>query len=121
MIADDEDALICDFAEYYRIYNIYEMDVEYIATLALGLRDNSRTKMKASGLMVDPEVLLLARIADNTTFNLYAKTKDAAKGRNRPKSIVEALVKKEKNGIRGFETVEAFEAEMRRLHGDGIR
>ena len=41
MIATDEDALICDFAETYHIYDYRSLDVEYAATLAYGLRDDS--------------------------------------------------------------------------------
>ena len=48
MMALDEDALICDFAETYHIYNIYGMPVQYIATLAIGLRDDSRIKSKCA-------------------------------------------------------------------------
>ena len=66
MIALDEDALVCDFAETYGIYDVWEYPVDYIATLAVGLRDNSRIKLKAAGLKVDMKTLLIARIADNT-------------------------------------------------------
>lgn len=118
MIALDEDALICDFAETYRIYNLYELDVDYAATLAAGLRDTSRIKMRASGLRVDTNTLLLARIADATVLNVYAKTKDAQKGRNKPKSILEALVKEDKQELRHFTNGEAFEAEWRRINGN---
>ena len=93
-MALDEDALICDFAETYHIYNIYQLPVDYIATLAIGLRDNSRIKMKVSGLEVDIKSLLLAHIADNTAINFWAKTKDAEKGKNRPKSFVKILTEK---------------------------
>ena len=64
---------------------------DYIATLAAGLRDNSRIKMKLSGMKTDINTLLLARVADNTALNVYIKTKDAKHGRNKPKSIVKTL------------------------------
>ena len=94
MIALDEDALICDFAETYHIYDMYKLPVLYVATLAAGLRDNSRIRMKASGLSVEVNTLLLAHIADNTAINVWMKTKDAEKGRNQPKRIVETLTEK---------------------------
>ena len=117
MIALDEDALICDFAETYHIYDIYSYPVEYIATLASGLRNDSRVKMRCAGMIVDPKTLILARIADNTALNIYAKTKDAQKGRNRPKSMVEALTteKTDAEKIRQFKTGEDFLKEWNRL------
>lgn len=118
MIVLDEDALVCDFAETYHIYDLYGLTVEYAATLAAGLRDNSRIKLKANGLKVDTKTLLLARIADSTTLNVYAKTKDAKHDKNRPKSLVEALTKDENNNLRSFENGAEFEAEWRRINGN---
>lgn len=125
MIALDEDSLICDFAEYYRIYNIYSYPVEYIATLANGLRNNSRIKLKEKGLEVDIYMLLLAHLVDNTAFNIYAKTKDARSGKNKPHSFVEMFFtkKEEKNkeeAVR-FETGADFDKEWSRLNGNRTR
>lgn len=121
MIALDEDSLICDFAETYHIYNIYDYPVEYVATLAMGLRATSRIKMKASGLelSVDINTLLMAHIADNTAINVYFKTEDAKDGTNRPKSLVEALTTKiDKSKVaKSFATGADFDAEWRRLNG----
>ena len=83
--------MICDLAETYHIYDIYSHPVEYIATLETGLRDDSRVRMKLSNMKVDPKTLILAKIADNTALNVYAKTKDAQHGRNYPASLVRAL------------------------------
>lgn len=125
MIALDEDSLICDFAEYYRIYNIYSYPVEYIATLAVGLRNNSRIKLKEKGLEVDIYMLLLAHLVDNTAFNLYAKTKDARSGKNKPPSFVEMFFakKEEKNKEKAvrFKTGEDFDKEWSRLNGNRTR
>lgn len=124
MIALDEDALICDFAEFYNIYNIYEYPVGYIATLALGLRDNSRIKLKLVGLRVDINSLLLAHIADNTAINVYAKTKNAKTGKNKPSSLVEILNnnKSKKEEKRSFNSGADFDKEWRRLtHGNRTR
>lgn len=120
MIALDEDALICDFAEFYHIYNIYEYPPIYIAILTIGLRDNSRIKLKLLGLRVDLEMLLLAHIVDNTAINIWAKTKDAKNNINRPQSFVELLSKKKesKEKAREFNSGEDFEKERRRLIGN---
>lgn len=116
MIATDEDALICDFAETYHIYNIYEMPVMYIATLAKGLRHDSRIMMAVNGLKVDINTLLLAHIADNTAINVYFKTKDAEKGRNRPKSYVKILTSDRNEIAREFDCGDDFIKEWNRLN-----
>ena len=119
MIALDEDALFCDFAETYGIYDIYQFPVEYVAKLAFGLRDDSRIKMKALGLGVDLKSLLLAHIADATAINVYSKTKDAKKGINKPKSFVRLLTEKIdiSKQPKGFESGADFDKEWRRLNG----
>lgn len=121
MIALDEDALICDFAETYHVFDYKALTVELAATLAAGLRQNSRIRLKASGLEVDINTLLLARIADSTAYNFYAKTKDAKYGRNMPKSMVEALSKHETRELKHFDNGAAFMREWRKLNGDRVR
>lgn len=102
--------MICDFAETYHIYDIYQYPAEYIATLAAGLRGDSRIRLKISGMKVDTKTLLMAKIADNTALNVYAKTKDAEHGRNYPKSLVKALTEfeDEMKKPKEFETGEDF-------------
>lgn len=106
MISLDEEALICDLAESYKIYDYKSFDLNYIAILAKGLRDNSRIKMKLSGESLDDIKTMLAGILDRLTLILYSKTKDAAKGKNYPKLI---LNKKEKDEVVGFYSGEDFE------------
>lgn len=120
MIATDEDALICDFAEVYNIYDIYGLPVEYAATLANGLRDDSRIKMLLGKMKVKPETLLLAYIADYSAINFYSKTKDAVSGRNKPPSFVEMLTGKvsDSKQTRQFDDGESFMEEWRRLNGN---
>lgn len=120
MIALDEDALICDFAEYYHIYNIFDYPADYIATLAIGLRDNSRIKLKLLGLRVDINMLLLAHIADNTAINYYAKTKDAKSGKNKPISFVNLFTKTETEAkeAKKFDSGADFDKEWRLLCGN---
>ena len=71
-------------------------------------------------MKVDPELLIMARIADNTALNVYAKTRDAKTGRNRPKSLTEALLeeKKKENTPIEFNTGADFLKEWDRItHG----
>lgn len=80
--------------------------------LADGLPEYSRVKLAQSGAVIPRDTLLLASIADSMNFVSWSKTKDAEKGRNRPKSIVSVLlgeeVKTESSNV-AFNSAEEFE------------
>ena len=120
MLNFDEDALICDLAETYHIYDYRSLPVQTVATLSAGLRDNSRIKMRAAEVPAPQEIILLATIADRIEAFRYGFSEDASKGRNRPLSIVEALYGedlKSDTGVVGFKTAEEFEAALARIRG----
>ena len=94
MIAVDEDALICDLAEVYHIYDMHQLPCDYIATLACGLRADSRIMMAMSGRKVEFRYLLWAHIADNTAITAWLNSENAEKGKDRPPSFVSALLNK---------------------------
>lgn len=121
MLERDEDALICDFAETYHIHDIYAMDCQHIATLAAGLRDDSRIKLKHSGLRISPELFALAVAADKLSTLVWFQTRDGQKGRNRPPSILKMLSedKENKEETRSFRSGEDFMREWNRLAGKG--
>lgn len=114
MIALDEDALICDLAETYQIYDYKQLPLNEVAVFAYGLRDDSRIKQIMSEQIVPLETTLLASIVDRLSLSLWLQTKDGQKGVNRPASITEMLTKnnKEKSDERDylvFESGEDFE------------
>lgn len=116
MITTDKNALICDLAETYGILDYKALPVETLAVLSVGLRDNSRIKMKLSGAKINPDILLLAEAVDRLGLLVWSKTKDAQSGRNRPKSIVSMLTREEQeNDVESFETAEEFDAEWQRI------
>lgn len=92
MIVADEDALICDLAETYGLYDIYSVPLNTLATFAIGLGANSRIKLKLRGQIVSDDTLLLASMVDRLSWLVWAKTEDARNGQNRPASIVERLI-----------------------------
>lgn len=96
MIALDEDALICDLAETYQIYDYKQLPLNQVAVFAYGLRDDSRIKQVMSNQIVPLETTLLASIVDRLSLSLWLQTKDGQKGVNRPKSIVDQLTKQDK-------------------------
>lgn len=91
MILTDEDALICDFAEYYHIYDFRALPVKYAATLACGLGENSRIKKVLSGTICNTETLLLAAVVDRLSLIWWSKTQDGQKNINHPAMISELL------------------------------
>lgn len=110
MMNVDKYALECDLAETYHIYNMYELPFSKVALFSAGLRDNSRIKMKISGMKISFETLLLAKAVDNLSLLVWSKTKDAQKNRNRPPSIVEKVLDdhKEENNL-AFDSGDDFE------------
>lgn len=110
MIALDEDALICDLAEVYNIYDYRSLPANLVATFSVGLRENSRIKMAISGLKYPFETLLIASAVDRLSILVWSKSKDAEKGRNKPKSIVEAIVgRKNERDYEVFDSPEELE------------
>ncbi|QOG25517.1 DUF5361 domain-containing protein [Streptococcus sp. KS 6] len=116
MIATDEDALICDLAETYHIYDYRQLPIHMVAAFSAGLRDDSRIKMILSGQKVSFDKLLRATVVDRLGILIWQKTKDGQKNRNRPQSIVELLTAelKERKEI-AFESGKDFEEYRRQL------
>lgn len=118
MIVSDEAALICDLAETYHIYDYRSFSPLEIATFSVGLRENSRIKLKISGQKYPLETILLASAVDKLAFILWSKTKDAEHGRNKPDSILEKLLEKPKErDYLVFDSPEAFEEAMKKIEG----
>ena len=96
MIAIDEDALICDLAETYHIYDYKQLPLSLVAVFSVGLRENSRIKTILSEQLYSIETLLLAGMVDRLSLLLWSKTSDGQKGINYPESIYNLLTKQEK-------------------------
>lgn len=112
MAALDETALICDFAEVYHVLDWRQLPVFTAAALAAGLGPNSRIARKNTGAPVGVDTMLLAMITDALHVLAWQNTKDGAKGRNRPKSILQQILGGEKKAqeTSGFDTPEDYEA-----------
>lgn len=113
----DEDAVICDFAETYHIFDIYQHPCEFIATLAAGLRDDSRIKIKQSGLRVAPELFALSVVADRLSTLVWFQTEDGHKGINRPASVLKLLSGERDQDSRGYASGEDFQRAWARATG----
>lgn len=120
MVNVDEEALICDLAETYRVFDYKSLPLLTVGIFACGLREDSRIKMKISGTKVPLNDMLLSVIADNTSCIAWLNSSDGYKGINRPNSIVKALSEDEsrkENDIRSFRSGEDFTDEWNRLAG----
>ena len=71
------------------------LPIKLFATLAAGLPDDSRFMRAYSGSRARGRDLLLAAAVDRLSMLVWFQTKDGVKGRNRPKSIVEAMTRQD--------------------------
>lgn len=118
MIHTDRNAVICDLAETYGIYDMGSLPARTVAILASGLRENSRIKMKLTGAKTTNEIILLAQAVDRLSLLVWKDTKDGQHNRHRPESIAERILfgdPKKKTVGDAFDSVEEFEAARARL------
>lgn len=108
MLKINEEAVICDLAETYNIYDYKSLDLNYIAILVLGLRDNSRIKLQMADMSVTLDQMLLGALVDRLTLLLCG-------GKDTPNLITDIFSKKESEKIRGFDTGEEFLKEREKI------
>lgn len=120
MIATDEAALECDLAEVYHIYDYRALTPDRVALFSIGLRENSRIKLKISGQKYPLETLLIASAVDRLSILVWSKTDDAKKNRNRPASIFAKMTEtdQEKDFV-VFESAEEFEEALKEINERG--
>ena len=110
MLSTDRDAVECDLAESYGIFDLQGLPVGKLATLVCGLRENSRIRVKLSEMNATPEMLMYATMVDRLTLLAWLNSCDGAKGTNRPKSMLEAIMgAKEKRAEMVFASGKDFE------------
>lgn len=119
MISADRDALVCDLAETYGIFDYRALPASLLATLSVGLRDNSRIKMKLSGIRATRSEILIAAAVDRLSMMLWMITSESGGGK--PPSVLKAILGEqiEDNGgeVDAYETPDDFEAEWERITG----
>lgn len=107
----DENALICDFAETYHIYDYRSLPARQAAIFAAGLRDTSRTMIRRNNERVPRELFIQAIIADRLGMIYYSMSDGTAK---KPASLVNLLlgIDSQEGGhddIISFDTPEDFD------------
>ncbi len=113
MIACDEHALVCDLAEAYQIYDYQSLPLQTIAILSIGLRDDSRIKMKMNKVRYTYEQWALTAILDNTNWLVWSKTKEGQRNHKKPERLLEQLMgRKPKNKAKlttgTFDSIESY-------------
>ena len=119
MISADRGALLCDLAEVYGITDFGMVPVPVLATLAVGLRDDSRIKMKMTGDKLTKTEMLLAAILDRLSVLVWQQTEDGRNGTNYPKSVLNHLLgsQSEDGNVRAYDSAEDFDNEWKRITG----
>lgn len=105
-------------AETYHLFDLRALPVQTVAVLAAGLPEAARIRRKMSGAPLRITDMLLAAILDGVNLLVWAGSKDAQRGRNRPKSVLSALSETAKpDSVMSFDSPAAFEAARARLIG----
>lgn len=119
MIALDENALICDLAETYGIFEYTAYPPSLIAILSSGLPDDSRIKKKVNNNYTNLREMLLASIVDRLSLLVWMQTKDGIDGKNRPISILDKLMGEDagNHDIAAFDSGAEFEEWRKEIMG----
>lgn len=117
-------ALECDLAETYNIYDMRALPARRVALFSVGLRDDSRIKMFLTDSKLTLSEILLINIYDFLKLDLWTKTKDATKGKNRPESLYEKLIgqktQEKQNGQNmAFGSAEEYEKTRKKILEEG--
>ena len=106
-----EDDLVCDLAETYHVFNWRELPPSLVATLSVGLSNDSRIKRRMANQVVAFNDLLMALLIDGVNLLVWQNTKDGAKNRNRPESLYKKFTEqdKPKDDLEVFTSIEAYE------------
>lgn len=93
------------------------LPVHLTAALFAGLKADSRIKMRLSGMTVPLDLVLSAAAVDRLSQLVWAQSKDAEKGRNRPDSLVSELLGEGKRGgdICAFSSGDEFDAARKKM------
>lgn len=119
MLALDRDALICDMAQTYGVYDLGTLPVSTVATLAVGLREDSRIMMRLADARISRTDMLLAGVVDRLSLLLWSQTENGRKGTDRPRSVLDILIGggKRSGDVEAFETAEEFRKAWEEITG----
>lgn len=106
-------------AETYHVLDITALPIPLFATLAAGLRDDSRSKSAQRGDSISVDTMLAALAVDNLSTIAWLLACMGSKTKpDKPKSVFDALTKRDEKTERealSFETGEDFENYRKKL------
>lgn len=124
MINTDEDALICDLAETYHIYDYRSLSPRMAATFSCGLRNDSRIKLAMSDTKYPLETIIGVLTFDTVNWLCWAQTKSAQDGGDPPERVYDKLfghcTENMDSDVVTFDSPEEFEAARQRIIKGGI-
>lgn len=110
MRASDEDALICDFAQFYGITDYRSIDIRTAAVLACGLPPESRTVRRLTGQTYNLEEHLLMLVIDNLSALVWLNGSRKGKKPTPIRKLLENSKNKDNNNqTQAYLNAEAFE------------
>lgn len=111
MLKTDKDALECDFAETYHVYDFEKIGLRRSSIYAYGLPDTSRIKRLMADQKVPLDTYLTSLAVDALQLLVWSKTKDAQHGTNRPKPVARLLTsnKVDKQETKTYKSGQEFE------------
>lgn len=112
MLRKDEDALICDLAETYHIYDYRSLPLRTVAILSAGLRENSRIKISMANLKYPLDTLMQAAIIDGINMGNWIQCKAYGEVHETPQSVLGKLLGRESDNGKEemlFASVEDYE------------
>lgn len=114
MLSLDRTAVVCDLAETYGVFDMQRYPARVIATLACGLKADSRIKTKMVGVKISPpNSLLYALIVDELRSLRWGFMGDK---KHMPTFVTEIMANGlPEKGTQGFDTAEEFERKRREI------
>jgi len=111
-----KDALICDFAEYYHLYDLHSVDLRTASVLACGLPADSRSIRKITGQKYSLEMIIRMKTLDTLASIEHAYVSVHSKRKvPRPQSIFKLLSGKTDKDVQAFRSGAEFEIARERL------
>lgn len=118
MLRADRDALICDLAETYGVFDYRSLPATMVATLAAGLGDDSRSKRSLSHRTAPRSEILLAAAVDRLSRIAWLLSAVCPTQGEPPKSVLSAILGEVKTATamdaQVFASAEAFEEAWRK-------
>ena len=114
MLSLDRTAVVCDLAETYHIFNYRQLPATTVATLACGLKADSRIKTKMAGVKISPpNSLLYALIVDELRSLRWGFMGNK---KHMPTFVTEIMANGlPEKGTQGFDTAEEYERKRREI------